>query len=444
MLLHDESPAAVEAREAAFLLPTYARTQFHPREGKGARLTDADGNQYWDLLGGIAVNVLGHNHPALQKALKEASKSLFHVSNLYYHPAQGILGERLVRASGLERAFFCNSGTEANEAAIKFARLATKGRTEIVALEESFHGRSVGALSLTGHEAYRTPFQPLMPGVKFVAPNDIAALEAAVTENTAAIFMEPVMGEGGVIPLDDEFLIAARQIADRKGAMLVFDEIQCGLGRTGYFFAFQKSGVVPDILTLAKPLGGGLPLGCVLTGAAIEGVVKPGHHGTTFGGNPIACRLGLTVLNELVAGKLLEKVQETGAWFGAELKKLQKRSTLIVDVRGAGLIWGIELDRLASPIAKKLLAKGFVVGTAREKVIRLLPPYITPKKALKEFITALEQLLTDEVSADLRSADVSSASRGASRPATEVTVDMNTPLPVAADPNTTLEGVSVK
>ena len=393
MLLHDESPAAVEARESAFILPTYARTQFHPRDGKGAQLIDAKGHIYWDLLGGIAVNVLGHKHPRLATALRDAANSLLHVSNLYYHPWQGILGERLVRASGLNRAFFCNSGTEANEAALKFARLATNGRTDIVALDESFHGRTVGALSMTGHEAYRSPFAPLMPGVKFVAPNDVDALEAAVDEKTAAIFLEPVMGEGGIIPLTDDFLIAARQVADRRGALLVLDEIQCGFGRTGHLFAFQKSGILPDIVTLAKPIGGGLPLGCVLTGDALEGVVKPGHHGTTFGGNPIACQLGIAVLDEIESSKLLARVNEIGDWFGAELQVLKSRVPSIVDVRGRGMMWGIELDRAASPVAKEMLARGFIVGTARDKVLRLLPPYITPKKAFIEFMTTLEQVL---------------------------------------------------
>jgi predicted acetylornithine/succinylornithine family transaminase len=386
LLLHDESPDAVVAREDAFLVKTYARTPFHPRDGKGARLSDADGRIYWDLVGGIAVNVLGHKHPRLQKTLREASSTLMHVSNLYYHPAQGILGEKLVRASGMSRAFFCNSGTEANEAALKFARLATK-KTNLVALQESFHGRTLGALSLTGHDAYREPFAPLVPGVTFVAPNDVAALEAAVDANTAAIFLEPVMGEGGIIPLTDEFLIAARRVADKTGALLVFDEIQCGLGRTGHLFAFQKSGVVPDIITLAKPLGGGLPLGAVLTGAALEGVVKPGHHGTTFGGNPIACRLGTVVLEE--TERLLPQINALGAWFESEAKKLP-----VVDVRGSGLMWGIELDRPAAPVARELLAAGFVVGTAREKVLRLLPPYVVPKKALSEFLDTLAHILT--------------------------------------------------
>ena len=387
MLLHDETPAAVMAREEAFLLRTYARTPFHPRDGKGARLFDAHGRAYWDLLGGIAVNVLGHRHPRLQKALREASSSLLHVSNLYYHPAQGILGEKLVRASGLLRAFFCNSGAEANEAALKFARLATK-RAGVVALEESFHGRTLGALSLTGHEAYRAPFAPLVPGVRFVAPNDTAALEATVDESTAAIFLEPVMGEGGIVPLSDDYLIAARRIADRAGALLVLDEIQCGLGRTGSLFAFQKSGIVPDVVTLAKPLGGGLPLGAVLTGPAVEGCVKPGHHGTTFGGNPVACRLGAVVMEE--TERLLPRIAALGEWFVSQAKQLP-----VVDVRGAGLMWGIELDRPAAPVARALLDAGFVVGTAREKVLRLLPPYIVPKKALTDFIAALTVILSE-------------------------------------------------
>ncbi len=393
MLLHDETPSAVETREQSFVLGTYNRTPFHPRSGKGAKLVDAAGKVYWDLLGGIAVNVLGHKHPRLVKTLRAEAGQLLHVSNLYYHPAQGMLAEELVRASGMSRAFFCNSGTEANEAALKFARLANPGRSGVVALEESFHGRTAGSLSMTGHEAYRTPFLPLVPDVTFVAPNDVAALEAAVNDNTCAIFLEPIMGEGGIIPLSDDFLAAARKVADRTGATLVFDEIQCGLGRTGTLFAFQQSGIIPDIITLAKPLGGGLPLGAVLTNAQFDALVKPGHHGTTFGGNPIACRLGLAVLHEITKSNLLEKVTATGAWFERQLKKLQSQNPAIVDVRGKGLIWGIELDRPAGPVAKELLAKGFVVGTARDRVLRLLPPYITPKKAFTEFITALEQVL---------------------------------------------------
>jgi len=393
MLLHDESPAAVEAREKNFILGTYNRAQFHPRSGKGSQLFDADGKAYWDLLGGIAVNVLGHKHPRLVKTLKQESDSLLHVSNLFYHPAQGILGERLVRESGLRRAFFCNSGTEANEAALKFARLVNPGRAGIVALEESFHGRTLGSLSMTGHEAYRTPFAPLVPSVSFVAPNDVQALEGAVNDQTCAIFLEPVMGEGGIIPLSEEFLIAARKLADKTGAVLVFDEIQCGLGRTGKLFAFQNTSVVPDIVTLAKPLGGGLPLGAVLTGDVVEGLVKPGHHGTTFGGNPIACRLGIAVLDEMKASALIQRVKTYGDWFGRQLNALKAKVPGIVEIRGKGMMWGIELDRPAGPVVKELMAKGFIVGSARDRVLRLLPPYIVPKKALTEFMDALEAVL---------------------------------------------------
>ena len=393
MLLHDESPAAVESREQAFVLGTYARTPFHPRSGKGAKLVDAEGKEYWDLLGGIAVNVLGHRHPRLVKTLRAEADTLLHVSNLFYHPAQGLLAEALVRESGLSRAFFCNSGTEANEAALKFARLANPGRSEVVALVESFHGRTLGSLSMTGHEAYRTPFAPLVPGVKFVEPNDVAALESAVSEATSAIVLEPVMGEGGVIPLSHDFLAAARKLADRFGAILIFDEIQCGLGRTGTLFAFQQSGIVPDIVTLAKPLGGGLPLGAVVTGPALDGVVKPGHHGTTFGGNPIACRLGLAVLHEIRKSALLDRVNKEGKWLGEQLASLKSEVPGIVDVRGAGFMWGIELDRKASPVAREMLDKGFVVGTARDNVLRLLPPYITPRKAFVEFLNTLKEIL---------------------------------------------------
>jgi acetylornithine/N-succinyldiaminopimelate aminotransferase len=393
LLLHDESPEAVVERERRFVLGTYNRTPFHPRSGQGAQLADSEGKLYWDLLGGIAVSALGHQHPRIVHALRQEAQHLLHVSNLYYHPAQGILAQKLIEKSLLERVFFCNSGTEANEAALKFARLARPGRSEVVAIEESFHGRTIGALSVTGHEAYRAPFVPLVPGATFVAPNDVESLREAVTGETLAIIMEPILGEGGVVPLSDQFLSAARKLADRTGAILIFDEIQCGLGRTGTMFAFQQSGVIPDIVTLAKPLGGGLPLGAVLTGHALEGVVKPGHHGTTFGGNPLACRLGIAVLEAIEEERLLDRVSAAGIRFAAHLESLKKRTPSIVDVRGMGMMWGIELDRPAAPVARKLLEKGFVVGTARENVIRLLPPYVVPEEALDAFVETLGKLL---------------------------------------------------
>jgi predicted acetylornithine/succinylornithine family transaminase len=389
--LPEPGPKDLESRTSAALLDTYARTAFHPRKGKGARLVDADGKVYWDLLAGIAVNALGHRHPRLVKALKEEANALLHVSNLFYHPAPTLLAERLVAASGLSRAFFTNSGAEANETALKLARLARPGRSGLVALEHGFHGRTLGALSITHHEPYRAPFAPLLPGVTWVPPNDVAALEHAVSDETSAIVMEPILGEAGILPLTREFLAAARRLADTTGATLVFDEIQCGLGRTGSLFAFQRAGVVPDVLTLAKPLGGGLPLGAVLVNVRVAAAIKPGQHGTTFGGNPVACRLGLEALDEIE--RLLPKIAALGTFFGKRLAALKKSVPAVVDVRGCGLIWGIELDREAGPVAKELLARGFVVGTAKKNVLRLLPPYVVPRSALAAFTLELASVL---------------------------------------------------
>lgn len=397
MSLPEISPQEVEAKDSAYILGTYARTSFHPRRGKGAQLIDADGKVYWDLLAGIAVNALGYAHPRLVRAMKEEASKLYHVSNLYYQPAQVLLAEKLITASGMAKVFFCNSGTEAIEASLKFARLATPGRHGVVAFNGSFHGRTFGALSMTGNEGYRAPFEPLVPGTFFIPPNDIAALDAAVNETTSAIVMEPIQGEGGIVPFSDDFLKAARAAADRVGAALILDEIQSGLGRTGSLFVFKQKGIVPDMVTLAKPLGGGLPLGAVLVTERIAALLKPGHHGTTFGGNPVACRLGLELLSELEEKDYPAKVAALGAWFERRLKRLKKVAPGIVDIRGTGLIWGIELDREAAPIAKALLAKGFVVGTARKNVLRLLPPYVVPKKALTAFVDALEVTLKEEV-----------------------------------------------
>ena len=391
-----ENPSLVEKRDAENVLGTYKRTPFHPRAGKGAKLVDADGKVYWDLLAGIAVNALGHRHPRLVKALREEASRLLHVSNLFYHPAQGLLAERLTHLSGMPRVFFCNSGTEAIEAAVKFTRLATPGRSRMISLEGSFHGRTMGALALTGNEAYRKPFEPLVGETVFLPANDIPALERAVTPDTAGIFLEPILGEGGIVPLTPEYVRAARAAADRVGAALVFDEVQSGLGRTGHFFVFQELGVVPDLVALAKPLGGGLPLGALLVGERIAPLVKPGHHGTTFGGNPVACRLGLETLSEIVDGGLLEKIRETGEWFGKKLRSAKRRSKgAIVDVRGRGLMWGVELNRDAAEVQKALLERGFVVGTSRARVLRLLPPYVVPRPALSGFVKALEGILRE-------------------------------------------------
>ncbi len=394
MLLHDETTAAVETRDRTYVLPTYARTSFHPARGEGARLFDVDGRAYWDLLGGIAVHALGYAHPALVSVLRSEAEQSFHVSNLFFHPAQGLLAERLAQASGLASVFFCNSGTEATEAALKFARLARPGRDEVVALEGSFHGRTLGALSITGNPTYRTPFAPLVPGARFVPPNDDASLARSVTQHTSAIFVEPILGEGGVVPLEPDYLRAVRACADRAGALLVCDEIQCGLGRTGSWFAFERAGIVPDIVTLAKPLGGGLPLGAVLVNEPVRDAVRPGVHGTTFGGSPLACRLGLAVL-DVVQSELLARVRRVGQALGSLLGSLLHEHSRVVAVRGAGFMWGIELDRDAAPVACALMERGFVVGTAGARVIRLLPPYVTPEHVFREFRDALVEILEE-------------------------------------------------
>jgi acetylornithine/N-succinyldiaminopimelate aminotransferase len=396
-----EDTVKVEERDAKFILGTYKRTSFHPRTGKGAKLVDASGKVYWDLLAGIAVNALGYRHPRLVRAMKEEASNVLHVSNLFYHPAQGLLAERLVALSGFPKVFFCNTGTEATEAAVKLTRLATPGKSRMIALEGGFHGRTMGALALTGNEGYRKPFEPLVGTTVFLQPNDVTALNAAVTPDTSAIFLEPILGEGGIVPLTPEYVAAARAAADRVGASLVFDEVQSGLGRTGSLFVFQELGVTPDLVTLAKPLGGGLPLGAVLVGPRIAALVKAGQHGTTFGGNPVACRLGLEVLAAIEEDGLLAKIRETGEWFGKKLRSAKRRSKgAIVDVRGRGLMWGVELDRDAAEVQKKLLEKGFVVGTSRTNVLRLLPPLIVPRPALSGFIKALEEILRDTPAAD--------------------------------------------
>ena len=393
-----EETAAVEKRDADYVLGTYKRTSFHPRTGKGAKLVDAGGKVYWDLLAGIAVNALGYRNPRLVKAMKEEATKVLHVSNLFYHPAQGLLAERLVLRSGFPKVFFCNTGTEATEAAVKLTRLATPGRSRMIALEGGFHGRTMGALALTGNEGYRKPFEPLVGTTVFLPPNDVAALNAAATPDTSAIFLEPILGEGGIVPLTPEYVLAARAAADRVGASLVFDEIQSGLGRTGHLFVFQELGVTPDLVLLAKPLGGGLPLGAVLVGPKVAALVKAGQHGTTFGGNPVACRLGLEVLSAIEEDGLLPKIRATGEWFGKKLRTAKRKSKgAIKDVRGRGLIWGVEIDRDAAGVQKKLLAKGFVVGTSRTNVLRLLPPYVVPRPALAGFLKALEEILREPV-----------------------------------------------
>ncbi|MGX7829280.1 acetylornithine transaminase [Actinokineospora sp. 24-640] len=361
--------------------------------GEGAHVWDADGTRYTDLVAGIATNVLGHAHPAVVEAVTAQIATLGHTSNLYVNPVAVDLAEALLDVAGLSgqaKVAFSNSGAEAVEAALKLTRLT--GRTKVVACAGAFHGRTMGALTLTGQPPKRTPFEPLVPGVAHVPFGDTDALRAAVDTDTAAVFIEPVLGEGGVIPAPDGYLHAAREITTAAGALLVLDEVQTGIGRLGTWFAFQQAGIVPDVFTLAKGLGGGLPLGaCVAVGAAAE-LFGPGHHGTTFGGNPVACAAGLAVLRTIAADGLLDHTAALGKDIAAGVEAVGH--PLVAGVRGTGLLLGIELTAPASAaIAKAALAHGFLVNNVQPDAIRLAPPLVLTDEQAAEFVTALPAIL---------------------------------------------------
>ena len=369
------------------LLPAYARHDVTFVSGDGAWLTDADGRRYLDLLAGIAVVSLGHAHPAPLLAAQRQLEQLWHVSNLYANEPMLQLAELLSKRFGGARAFFCNSGTEAVEAALKWARKAT-GRPVVVALEGSFHGRTHGALAVTGQPAKRAAWEPLAPAARFVPLNDADALATAVGPDVAAILVEPLQGEGGIHAASPEFLAAARALADEHGALLVFDEIQCGVGRTGSFFAWEQLGVRPDAVTLAKGLANGLPIGALLVAdAAPEGFV-PGDHGSTFGGNPVACAAAVAVL-ETIDGSLLAAVRERGAQLAAGLGSLPG----VLEVRGRGLMLGAELDRPAGPVVAACLEAAVLVGSAGETVLRLTPPLTIASGEVDTGLARLEAVL---------------------------------------------------
>src|SRR2546425_1331785 len=344
----------VQARESRHVLQTYRHAPVTFVRGQGVRLYDADGREYLDLLSGIGVASLGHAHPALARAVAEQAATLVHTSNLFFHPLQGQLAERLANLSGLSRAFFCNSGTEAVEACLKFARRYwyTRGeaRPEIIALTESFHGRTFGALSVTSDEHYRAPFAPLLSGVRFVTVNDPDALTAAVSQSTAAVIAEPVQGEGGVRPLTPAFAAAITEACAKTGALLIADEVQSGLGRTGYPFYFAALGLKPHLVAVGKALGGGGPIGAKLVSQEVADAISYGDHGSTYGGNLLACRAALCVLDELVGGGLLAQIGRVGRHFEQQLKAMAARHSIVKDVRGGGLMWGLALSRDAGPV----------------------------------------------------------------------------------------------
>jgi acetylornithine/N-succinyldiaminopimelate aminotransferase len=383
----------VQALESAHLLQVYRRSPVLFVRGSGARLFDADGRSWLDLVSGIGVASLGHAHPALARALAEQAASLVQTSNLYYHPLQGEVAKRLTAFSGLARVFFCNSGTEAVEACLKFARRFWHAqqvpRTGIVAFEHGFHGRTVGALSVTWDAHYREQFAPLVPDVTWVSPTDPAAVAAAVTANTAAIIVEPIQGEGGVRPVPIETARAIREACERTGALLIADEVQSGLGRTGVPFFGKTLGLEPDLLAVGKALGAGMPVAAALISDRVAAAAQPGDHGSTYGGNLLACRAALVFLDALADG-VMDHVAVAGRHLEQRLRALAAKYPAIVEVRGAGLIWGLELDRDAKPVVDAAFERALLVNRTAERVVRLLPPLTISLSELDEAIAGLD------------------------------------------------------
>jgi acetylornithine/N-succinyldiaminopimelate aminotransferase len=396
---------AIQAAEAKLLLTTYERNPILFVRGEGVHTIDENGDRYLDLLSGIGVNALGYGHPAIEKAIVEQSKKLIHISNLFFHEGQAELALRLTEASGMDRAFFSNSGTEAVEAAIKLARAhagmkRSDGKplgTKILALEQSFHGRTMGSVATTHKEKYRAPFAPVMPDVEFVRFNDIADLKAKFSSDACAVLLEAVQGEGGIRPVSQEFIEAARALTYSTGALLMVDEIQAGLGRTGKWFAYQHYGVKPDVTTLAKPIAGGLPLGVMLCTEEAAQAIHPGMHGTTFGGGPLACAVAIAVFDTIEKGHLLDHVKEVGSYFHQKLDQLKQKHGAITEVRGLGLMLAAELDSeaLAKTVLAEMLKRRILINRTSETVLRFLPPFILGKEHVDEAIDALDAILTE-------------------------------------------------
>lgn len=389
----------VRAIEARHIVPTYKRQPIVFVRGEGARLYDAEGREYLDLLSGIGVASLGHANAGLAKAVAEQAQTLLHTSNLYYHPLQGEAATRLATLSGLARTFFCNSGTEAVEACLKFARRFwyTQGertRTEFVAMAGGFSGRTFGSLSVTHDEHYREPFMPLVPGVTFVDPADPAAIAAAITSRTAAIIAEPIQGEGGVRPLSSAAAAAITAACRDTGALFIADEVQTGLGRTGVPFYSQVLGLQPDLVSVGKALGGGVPIGACLCSERVAQAVSPGDHGTTYGGNLLACRAAVFFLQQLMEGGLIDHVNRVAPEFERRLRTLALRHPLVVEVRGAGLMRGLELRVDATPVVESARQHGLLVNRTDEKVVRMLPPLTIEVAELDRGLDILDNVLT--------------------------------------------------
>ncbi len=396
--------ASVMRSESELLLPTYDRQRVLFTRGRGVYLWDSKGKKYLDFLSGLGVNALGHGHPAIQAVLKKQAGRLIHVSNLFFHEYQSQLAERLTKISGLDKAFFCNSGTEAWEGALKLARAFArvnnpnghKAKWRILALENSFHGRTFGSLATTGQAKYRHPFAPLLPGVGFVAFNDVDDLKRQFDGSVCALCLETIQGEGGINPVSPEFLQTARQLTERSGAMLILDEIQCGLGRTGKWFAYEHYGLKPDIVTVAKPLAAGLPLGAILTTNRVASGMHPGMHGTTFGGGPLACAVAIEYLRTV--GKLLAHVRESGQYFRRHLEVLKEKHESVREIRGMGLMLALDLHSadVAKGAVQQLLDRGILINRTHETVLRFLPPYVIEKHHIDQVIRALDAALGEK------------------------------------------------
>ena len=394
------SPAVIREAEQ-FLIGTYKRPPLVFLRGKGCYLYDANGKAYLDFLGGIAVNALGYSHPRLVKVIRREAGRAIHLSNLFHNPFQGALAKKLSEWSGLDRVFFTNSGTEAMEGALKLARAYAKknaatgaqAKTRILALENSFHGRTFGAVSITYPAKYREPFEPLVPGAEFVCFNDVADLERKFDERVCAIVIETIQGEGGVSAVSAEFWHKARELATKHDAALIADEIQCGLGRTGRKFAYQKFADQPDIVTVAKPLAGGLPLGALIASEKFASAFTPGIHGTTFGGGPLVCAAALEFLRTVEEEKLMENILARGAQISEGLEKMQRPFEFIRQIRGEGLMIGLDLAIEGGPIVEEALRQGLIINCTHEHILRFLPPFIIEAKHVREFLKKLENAL---------------------------------------------------
>lgn len=382
-----------------YVMKTYNRFPLAFEKGEGMYVYDEDGKEYLDFVAGIAVNSLGHNHPKLVKAIAEQAAKLIHISNLYYTKPQCTLAQKLVENGSLDKVFFCNSGAESIEAALKLARKygSKTGREEIITMHQSFHGRTFGAVTATGQDHYHEGFGAMLPHIKYATFNDFESVKNAVTENTVAILMEPVQGEGGIIPADKEFLKQVRALCDEKDMLLMFDEVQCGVGRLGTLFAYQTFGVVPDVMSTAKGIAGGVPCGIMMASERVAQSFVPGDHASTFGGNPLAAAAGNVVVDELLGG-VLDNVKKQGEYLSQKLKEVaQKHKDLVKDVRGIGLMQGIELNTAPGAYIAKAIEMGLLLVGAGSNVIRFVPSLIVSNEDIDKAMAILDEALSAEV-----------------------------------------------